>query len=326
MPSDRRPNREACRKPQRHVLRAAFMLACEHRKLIPMGGARKRESSKAAALRVAQATFEGLAPLLIRCGITSPEVEALLRAVCVHTAAKNQEQVGRPNVSRVSIKTGVDRHTVAALLMEPPNIGTDVTSRRDAISRVIDGWSSDPEYSERGAPRDLDIGDPNSKGRTAWTLVQRYAPGVWPRLIVGELIRLDYVDTLPNGQLRWKRTPNFKLASRRSTHESSNQLMRDAVQALFQYAIRPDGRSTWRTAQSLEISEQDLPLVRKMLRERLNTMFAWLTDELNSARWQQHGSRPNARIRVGLTGFTFEEPLTTDRVNEKVKKPRRTKT
>jgi len=301
------------------------MLACEHRKLIRMDGVRRRESSKAAALKVAQATFEGLAPLLIRCGITSPEVEALLRAVCVHTAARNQEQPGRPNVSRVSVKTGVDRHTVAALLMEPPNIDTDVTSRRDAISRVIDGWLSDPEYNERGGPRDLDIGDPSSKGRTAWTLVQRYAPGVWPRLIVDELIRVDYVDTLPNGQLRWKQTPNFKLASRRSSRESSNQLMRDAVQALFNDAIRPDGRSAWRTAQSLEISEQDLPLVRKMLRERLNTMFAWLTDELNSARWQRRGSKPNGRVRVGLSGFTFEELLTTDRANEKVKKPRQAK-
>jgi hypothetical protein len=210
--------------------------------------------------------------------------------------------------------------------MEPPNIDTDVTSRRDAISRVIDGWLSDPEYSERGGPRDLDIGDPSSKGRTAWTLVQRYAPGVWPRLIIDELIRVDYVDTLPNGQLRWKRTPNFKSASKRSNHESSNQLMRHAVQALFQDAIRPYGRPAWRTAQSLEISEQDLPLVRKMLHERLNTMFAWLTDELNSPRWQHHGSTPNARVRVGLSGFTFEEPLTTDRANEKVKKPRRAKT
>jgi hypothetical protein len=290
------------------------------------GGVRRRESSKAAALRVAQATFEGLAPLLIRYGITSPEVEALLRAVCVHTAAKNQEQAGRPNVSRVSVKTGVDRHTVAALLRELPNIDTDVTSRRDAISRVIDGWLSDPEYTERGGPRDLDIGDPSSKGRTVWTLVQRYAPGVWPRLIVDELIRVDYVDALPNGQLRWKGTPNFKMASRRSNHESSNQIMRDAVEALFKDAMRLDTRFAWRTAQSLEIPEQDLPLVRKMLRERLNTMFAWLTDELNSARWRHHGSKANAKVRLGLSGFTFEETLTTERANEKVKKPRRART
>ena len=326
MPPDRRSHREACRKSHRYVLRSGSLLAWEHRELTGMGGLRKRDSSKAAALRVAQATFEGLAPLLIRYGITSPEVETLLRAVCVHTAAKNQEQGRRSNVSRVSVKTGVDRHTVAALLREAPNIDTDAMSRRDAISRVIDGWLSDPEYTERGGPRDLDIGDPSSKARTVWSLVQRYAPGVWPRLIVDELIRVDYVDTLPNGQLRWKRTPNFKLASRRSHLEGSNQLMRDVVQALFKDVMRPEARSTWRTAQNLEIAEQDLPLVRKMLRERLNTMFAWLTDELNSARWQHHGSWPNARVRVGLSGFTFEETLTTGRANAKVKKPRRART
>ncbi len=298
----------------------------ERHKLTRLGGRRMGESSKATALRVAQATFEGLAPLLIRHGITSPEAEALLRAVCVHAAAKTQETARRPNVSRVSVKTGVDRHTVAALLREPPNVDNGSKSRRDAISRVIDGWFSDPEYSEKGSPRDLDIGDPNSKGRTVWSLVQRYAPGVWPRLIVDELIRVNSVDTLPNGQLRCKRTPSFRLASRRSNRESSSQLMRDAVQALFRDATRSDARPAWRTAQSFDIDEQDLPLVRKMLRERLNTMFAWLTDELNSARWQHEGSAVNARVRVGLSGFTFEETVPTDPANENVEKPWRAKT
>ena len=282
------------------------------------------DSSKATALQVAQAAFEGLAPLLIQHGITSPEVETLLRAVFVHAAAKTQEKPQRPNVSRVSVKTGVDRHTVAALLRERPNIYNGSPPRRDAISRVIDGWLSDPEYSEKGGPRDLDIGDPGSKGRTIWTLVQRYAPGVWPRLIVDELIRVDYVDTLPNGQLRCKRASSHKLASRRSNRESSIQLMRDAVQALFRDAARTDRRPAWRTAQSLEIDEDDLPIVRKMLHERLNTMFAWITDELGSARWQHDGPRVRSRVRIGLSGFTFEETLPRgDSANEDVKKPRR---
>lgn len=286
----------------------------------------KGDSPKATALRVAQAAFEGLAPLFIEHGITSPEVEALLRTVFVHAAAKNQNSLRRPNISRVSVKTGVDRHVVAALLRDPSNAERGATSRRDAISRVIDGWSSDPEYSEKGAPRDLDIGDPGSKGRTVWSLAQRYSPGVWPRLIVDELIRVDYVDTLPNGQLRCRPTPSPKLAPRRSNRESSGQLMRDAVQALFRDAIRPEAKPSWCTARSLDIDEQDLPLVRKMLRERLNTMFAWITDELNSTRWQLNDLSANARVRVGLSGFTFEEILPRDSANEKVNRRRRSKT
>jgi Family of unknown function (DUF6502) len=283
-------------------------------------------SSKGNALWVAQATFEGLAPLLIQHGIRSPEAEALLRVVCIHAAAKTQDMGRRPNVSRISVKTGVDRHTVAALLKEAPNVDRNSASaRRDVLGRVIDGWFSDPDYSDKGNPRDLDIGDPNSRGRSVWTLVQRYAPGVWPRLIVDELIRVDYVDTLPNGQLRWRRTPSVKFVSKRSNRESPSDLMRGAVHALFNDAARPDVRRAWRTALSLEIDEQDLPLVRKMLRERLNTMFAWITDELNSARWQRDGARGNRKVRIGLSGFTFEETLPKAASHEVVKKTPRTK-
>jgi len=283
------------------------------------------DSPKATALRVARAAFEGLAPLFVEHGITSPEVEALLRTVLVHAAAKTQNDLQRPNVSRVSVKTGVDRHLVAALLKDPPNAERGATLRRDAVSRVIDGWLSDPQYSDKGAPHDLDIGDPGSKGRTVWSLAQRYAPGVWPRLIVDELIRVDYVDTLPNGQLRCKPARGPKLASRRSNRDGSGQLMRDAVQALFRDEIRPDAKPSWCTARSLEIDEQDLPLIRKMMRERLSTMFAWITDELNSTRWQHNGASANARVRVGVSGFTFEEILPRDSANEQVDRPRRSK-
>jgi len=283
------------------------------------------DSSKANALRVAHATFEGLAPLLIEHGITSPEVEALLRAVCVHTAAKTQPNSRRPNISRVSVKTGVDRHVVAALLKHHPDGHQSASARRDAISRVIDGWFSDPDYNDKGIPRDLEIGGPTSKGETIWSLTKRYAPGVWPRLIVDELIRVEYVDTLPNGQLRCKQQPSGKLRHRRSTRDNSDQMIRDTVQALFRYAIRPDGKGIWCTTRSIDIDERDLPLVRKMLRERLNTMFGWITDELTSARWQHDDLTGKAKVRLGVSGFTFEEILPRNVGDEKVNRPARPK-
>jgi len=275
------------------------------------------ESQKAAALRVAQAAFEGVTPLLIEHGVTSPEAEALLRAVCVHVVAKNESDEGRrPNVSRVSMKTGVDRHTVAALLKAPPETEARLNSRRDSMSRVIDGWLLDPEYSEKGSPKDLDIGDPGSNGHSVWTLVQRYAPGVWPRLVIDELIRVDYVDTLPNGKLRCKGAENPKTLYRQVIREGDRQRMRDALRALLHDVTEPVARHVWRTAQSLDIGEQDLPLVRKMLRDRLDSMFAWMAEELNSVRWHRGGSEGGAKTRVGLSGFTFEEVLPKEVGNE----------
>jgi ribosomal protein L31E len=284
------------------------------------------ETSRANALQVAQAAFEGLAPLLIEHGVTSPEAEALLRAVCVHTAARAQAIKGRrPNVSRVSIKTGVDRHAVTQLLKVPPEPDLGVSSRRDAVSRVIEGWLSDTEYTEKGVARDLEIGDPSSKRRSVWSLVERYAPGVWPRLVVDELIEMDHVVTLPNGQLRCNRTGSLSPLSARVKRQTAGPRIRDALRALFD-STRSGTSRMWRTAQSLELAERDLPLVRKMLRDRFDSMFAWMTDELNSARWRRDLSKAGNRVRVGVTGFTFEEHLSKDVRSEKIRKSSRSKT
>ena len=276
-------------------------------------GARQAESSKATVLSVAKAAFEGLAPLLIEFGITSPEAEALLRAVCVHETAKAHTVVGgrRPNVSRVSVKTGVNRHMVTALLKNPPEVDGGLSTRRDSMRRVIDGWLSDPEYTKNGRPKDLEIGDPSSEGRSVWTLIQRYAPGVWPRLIIDELIRVDYVDTKPNGRLRWKGSARGRSVSRHDAREAASQRMRDALRAALHDSCQPEASRSWRTAQSVEIGRNDLPLVRKMLGDRLETMIAWLTEELNSARWRRSASK-GGRMRVGLSGFIFEESLSKD--------------
>ena len=281
----------------------------------------------ATALALIHAAFEGLAPLLVEHGITSPQAEALLRAVCVHVVAKAQKSEGRrPNISQVSMKTGVDRHTVAAILKEPSKLDVRPGSRRDSVSRVINGWSSDPEYTDKGHPQDLDIGGPGAKGRSVWTLVQKYAPGVWPRLVLDELIRVDFVETLPNGRLRFKATHGSAPMPRSVSQETATQRLSDAVRALLRDATEPESRRVWRTAETTDIRAQDLPLVRKMLRDRLNSMFAWMTDELNSARWRHDDSGAGVRIRVGLSGFTFEEALLRGADNEHTQRAARSRT
>jgi Family of unknown function (DUF6502) len=270
------------------------------------------KSSKASVFTVAKAAFEGLAPLLVECGITSPEAETLLRAVCAHETAKAYTSSGRrPNVSRVAVKTGLSRQVVSALLKSPPEVDGGFSTRRDSMRRVIDGWLSDPDYTKKGRPKDLEIGSPSSKGHDAWTLIQRYAPGVWPRLIIDELIRVDYVHVQSNGRLRWKGNVVGRLVSRRDAPEAAGQRMRDAMRAAFHDLRQPESKRTWRTAQSFEIGRIDLPLVRNMLADRLEAMITWLTEELNSQRWRR-GVSKGSRMRVGLSGFIFEESLSRE--------------
>ena len=87
--------------------------------------------------------------------------------------------------------------------------------------------------------------------------------------------------------------------------------MRDAIRTAFHDSCQPAANRAWRTAQSVEIGRNDLPLVRKMLGDRLDTVIAWLTEELNSTRWRRSASK-SGRMRVGLSAFIFEESVSKD--------------
>jgi hypothetical protein len=268
-------------------------------------------ASKTATIAIARTLFQALAPHLVEHGVTSSEVEALLRVVIVQEAAKVFVQIGqRANASRVSIKTGVDRHVVAELLKNPPTLDRTASARRDATSRVITGWLTDPKYSKNSAPRALAIGDPQSKGLTAWSLAQRYAPGVWPRLVIDELIRLDYVHVLPDGKLQCNATSVQQSAAQHSGDESSLRMLCDAVQSCVQ-ELQPRRRNrTWRATQRVELGHATVPLVRKMIRDRLDRTFAELAEELASTRWKAPSKERGGRVLIGVSAFAFEKAVT----------------
>lgn len=281
------------------------------------------DSSKISALGTARTIFEALAPHLVARGITSSEAENLLRAVCVHEAARSFLDHGRrPNVSQISIKTGVDRHVVAEILKTPPRVDRALGTRRDATSRVIAGWLSDSRYLRNGQPLALPVGDPRTRGRTVWSLVEDHAPGVWPRLVIDELIRIDLVEALPDGTLRCVHKPHSERVEPAGTmDESSGQLIRDAIHSHLQ-DMKSGRRRSWRSAQSVQITRDKVPLVRKMVRDRLDSVVSELADELASPRWKPSKTDIGRKTLIGISAFSFEHVLSPSREAAKTKNVR----
>lgn len=268
--------------------------------------------SKIAALGAAKTVFEALAPYLIENGVTSSEAVNLLRAVCVHEAARSFIQSGRrPNVSKVAIKTGVERHLVADILKKPPRLDGNVGLPRHATNRVIAGWRSDRAYLKNGRPRALPVGDPKSRGRSVWKLVEMYAPGVWPRLVIDELIRIDLVDVLPDGTLRCNAGHLSVPVPTWSASPEPPQLLRDAIYSQLTDTRARGRRTSWRAAQSVLIAQEKVPLVRRMVRERLDSAVAELADELHSPRWKPGQTKHRGEVLIGINAFSFEKDVSS---------------
>lgn len=162
------------------------------------------EASKIRVVGAAKVAFEELAQGFVANGIPSQMAERLLRAAYVHETAK---KVGRgwgqrPNLSHISVKTGLDRHLVKAILSNEPEALGIPKGRLDPLTKITDGWASDPEYSTARGPRDLVQGAKHSLGKSAYSLIETYAPGVSASLVIQELLEAGYVALLPNGRLR----------------------------------------------------------------------------------------------------------------------------
>jgi hypothetical protein len=152
------------------------------------------------------------------------------------------------------------------------------------------------------------------------SLIERYAPGISPRLVIDELLRVNLVRALPNGKLRWS---IGREAARRLplANESTSTHLRRGLRALLDQG---DQRPVQRKTQTAVICMSDVPLVRKMLKERVDAAFSLIADELSSSHWRTVQSGESG-VRLGLIGFTFEESVGKDQKNDSHTKTARTR-
>jgi hypothetical protein len=196
------------------------------------GTERKPVFGETHILRIAEGTFVPLAHLFADHGITCPQAERLLRAVCVHEAAVTEAKTRKkPNVSRIALLTGLDRKEVARLLRRPPRKESRLEARSHPGDRVLEGWYSDRTFADKGRPLALSIKASRSKLASFWSLASRYAPGVYPGLLLRELLRVGAVEALRDGRVR-ARTRRIERRERRSRRAGEPRAYLDGVRPL----------------------------------------------------------------------------------------------
>lgn len=278
-------------------------------------GAKGRTASpNARVLSAVEAVFEPLAQLLVEHGISSPQAETLLRAVCVHQAAKiGGTRTKRPNVSRIALVTGIDRGEVSRILEGPPALGPALEARGHRANRVLIGWHCDPRFVGGDGPLDLPIKHRNRRRPSFWALAGRYAPGVYPGLILSELFRVGAAEKLDNQRVR------ARMQQYKARDFSDDALMemgarvRDLLRTLLNNATEGSWPRVFRIVETLNVDARFLPLIRKMFADRTEALIAGVQEELRSSRWRRVRKAASC-VRIGLTVFSHEE-LRADKSN-----------
>jgi len=276
------------------------------------------------------ALFEPLAHLFVEFGMTSPEAESLLRSVLVHAVAARTDGEKPMTLSRTALLSGVHRDAVRRILDVPPGIDPGREMRRHRANRILAAWHDDPKYTDaEGRPKDLDVKPPRKKRRKKWQksqqksqetgnksqvhfwgLVQKYAPGVWPQLILDELLGVEAVRQLENKKLKVQMRSYGTSGVELEAIEEIGHRVRDLLGTLIHNMKEPSIPRLCETVFALDVDPKWLPVLRETLQQRARAFLTGVAADLNNQRVQRGGADDRSRSdvhRVGVTVYSIEK-------------------
>jgi hypothetical protein len=240
---------------------------------------------------VARALSEALEPLIDVClaiGITSPEIESLLRATFVERAfAKlpRHSRTGRgPSDSKVSLASGVHRSEVSRIRTAGGAAGakgTMETKQRlySKSARILLGWTTNPHFmTSGGLPLDLPV-ERNKQHRSFEDLVGRYAPGNHPGSVLKELRRRGNVEVVDDVIVRFKGLTTRSNGLTQSNVAGAARRMRRLGDTLLHNIVNTDPSRLYSETKPFSIPIDQLPHLRLLLERRAKAFIDALESE-----------------------------------------------
>jgi hypothetical protein len=267
-----------------------------------------RNARKGAVARAAMAAFAPLGNLFVELGISCPEAESLLRSVLVHGAHERERKSAEQTVSlsRIALLTGVHRNEVKRILSTPPGIDPGREVRRHRGNRILAAWYADPDYTNTdGEPKVLELKATRRRAVSFSSLVKRYAPGVWPRLILDELLRVGAVEEISEERLKVKMQSYGVAGLEIEAIEDLGHRARDLLQTLVHNLQNPKTPRMCETRLTLDADPKWLAVLRATMQRSTQAFLVGIDETLNNPRTSR-AVRSEGSTRIGVTVYTFE--------------------
>jgi hypothetical protein len=277
---------------------------------------RKHYEAEAVAC-AALAAFEPLIDLCLDAGVSSPELESLLRAVFVHRARvrlSTEGQSARASSDvRVALATGVHRNFVHQILAKRPRIPPERAERRHRAERLLEVWYSQPRYLDNSSqPRELLVRAPAPEPSFA-ELVRRHMPGVAVGAVLDELRRAGAIQLLPDDRVRVRsRTVRATGINVSSVNEAA-QKARDLLDTMLFNMRKPAMPRVLEEMAAITVERSHLPALTHVISKRARTFVQALERELTSttakSTTKSTGRAIGRReaVKVGLTMYSWEK-------------------
>lgn len=263
---------------------------------------------------IGAALTEALEPIIDVClttGITSPELEKILRAAFVARAfeklPKHPKSGRPPTANKVAFATGLNWSDISKVRKSPKTGAAKklLETREQSPSkaaRVIEGWLKDPAYlTSGGHPSDLPI-KRLGKHKGFKDLIAKYAPSTPFGTLLKELTRRGHVQVLDGEIVRFKRATARRGGMTATAIADASQKVKRLADNLYQGLIDQNVENLYEESPPLKMTEQQAALMRPRL-ERLIKSF--LNSVENESRTYDE-SAPGEKVDFGVSVHSWK--------------------
>ena len=269
----------------------------------------KSTDVRSAARKALLQLLEPLAGFVLDSGLSTFEVQSILRVATVRSVAAKQREFGRRlNISGIAASTGIPRGEISKILQDSGDSRVAKGDpRQQSTNRILAVWHQSEKFTNtNGQPAVLKI---YGRGATFESLVRNYGRGIPTRAMLDELITAGAIEVLSSQRVRAKASVVVDIGMNSRAISAFGERAAALLSTMLLNMRHPDRSQFIATTAAVNLLPTALPLLRKKVSSKGADFLADVQDDLLGASTVSRKGRSQAvDQRVSVTVFYYEQP------------------